>query len=145
MNKLNIYEDYTPLPIFNNKIIKKCINRILLDHNIQNGSIQFIIVNDDFLSDMKKKYFKIDVYTDVIAFNLGENDASLEGEVYISWDRILENAKKLEIMLDDEFKRIIIHGVLHLIGYNDKTEYEKYRMTELENKYMAKYKMNFYT
>ena len=144
MIKIDISEDYDPLPKFYSERIKSCINTILIDHKMENGFIHFVIVNDNFLHKMKKKYFNMDVFTDVMTFNLEDESENLDGEIYISWDRILENAKKLEIMPNDEFKRIIIHGVLHLIGYDDQTDKDKSKMTELENLYMSQHKMDFY-
>ena len=145
MIEINISEDCDRLPKFYSERIKICINTILIDHKMENGFIHFVIVNDDLLHKMKKKYFNMDVFTDVMTFNLEDESENLDGEIYISWDRILENAKKLEIIPNDEFKRIIIHGVLHLIGYDDQTDKDKSKMTELENLYMSKYKMDFYS
>ena len=145
MIEINISEDYDPLPKFYSERIKSCINTILIDHKMENGFIHFVIVNDDLLRKMKKKYFNMDVFSDVMTFNLEDESEDLDGEIYISWDRILENAKKLEIISNDEFKRIIIHGVLHLIGYDDQTDKDKSKMTELENLYMSQHKMDFYS
>ena len=145
MIKIDISEDYDPLPKFHSNRIRNCINIILIDNKMENGFIHFVIVNDDFLRKMKNKYFNLDVFTDVLAFNLEDESEDIDGEIYISWDRILDNAKKLEIIPNEEFKRILIHGVLHLIGYDDQTDKDKSKMTELENLYMSKYKMDFYS
>ena len=72
----------------------------------------------------------------VISFNLEEPNEDIEGEIYISMDRIIDNAKSLKSSINMELKRIIIHGTLHLIGYNDKTNSQKKNMTRLENKYL---------
>jgi len=94
---------------------------------------------------MKKQYFDMDVFTDVMAFNLEEVGEQLDGEVYISWERIVENAKTLKLAVNNEFKRILIHGVLHLIGFDDQTKKEKTEMTTLENLYISKFNMSFYS
>ena len=145
MIKIDISEDYLPLPKFYYDRIKSCINTILIDHKMENSFIHFVIVNDELLSKMKKKYFNMDVYTDVMAFNLEDEGKDIDGEIYISWDRILDNASKFEIIPNDEFKRIVIHGVLHLIGYDDQTDKDKSKMKELENLYMSRYEMDFYS
>ena len=77
----------------------------------------------------------MDVFTDVMAFNLGD-DKNIDGEIYISIDDVLENSKLFSKTFNDEFKRIIIHGILHLCGYDDKTKEEKENMTLLEEKYL---------
>ena len=85
---------------------------------------------------MKNKYFEQDLYTDVISFNLEDANEDIEGEIYVSMDRVIDNAKSLKSSINMELKRIIIHGTLHLIGYNDQTNSQKENMTRLENKYL---------
>ena len=80
-----------------------------------------------------------------MAFNLEENGQDLDGEIYISWDRILENASKLNQSYQNEFKRVLIHGVLHLIGFDDQTDEDKSQMTSLENLYIQKHPEEFYS
>jgi len=143
--KVDISEDYDPLPHFKYDNISNCVNILLNDYQIEYGYINFIIVNDNTLRKMKKQYFDMDVFTDVMAFNLEEDGEQLDGEVYISWERIVENAKTLKLAVNDEFKRILIHGVLHLIGFDDQTKKEKTEMTTLENLYISKFNMAFYS
>ena len=96
------------------------------------------MTDDDSLRLMKKEYFNQDLYTDVIAFNI--DDDPFEGEIYISHDRIKDNAKKFNQSFEDELKRILIHGSLHLCGYDDKTPTEKLEMTSLEENYLEKFR-----
>ena len=77
----------------------------------------------------------MDGYTDVMAFNLGDKN-KIEGEVYISVEDVLENSKLYSKTFNEEFLRIVIHGLLHLLGYDDKTKKEKDNMTLLEEKYL---------
>ena len=111
------------------------------------NSIVFIFIVLLFLSaffsgseiaflNLKKQYFNEDVYTDVISFNLEEPGDPIDGEIYISLPRIIDNANQYDSNLNDEFKRIIIHGLLHLVGYNDLTNSDKKQMTSLEDKYI---------
>ena len=85
---------------------------------------------------MKKDYFNIDVYTDVIAFNLEDKNDCLDGEIYISIDDVIENSKIFSKSINNEFARILIHGILHLLGYDDKTKLQKDQMSQLENHYL---------
>ena len=82
------------------------------------------------------KYFNQNYYTDVIAFNLNNQDEDIVGEIYVSIDDIKQNAEKFNVTFNNEFKRIIIHGLLHIIGYDDDTQNKKEIMTSFENKYM---------
>ena len=116
--------------------INKTCEEILLNNGHKNADISFIITTDTKLSELKKMFFNKDVLTDVISFNLEENGKTIEGEVYISLQRVEENAIKFGEDLMSELKRVIIHGSLHLIGLNDKTTNEKKRMTNLENNYI---------
>ena len=112
------------------KIVKETFNL----KNILNYDISLVFVSDEYLSDLKKKYFKINQYTDVIAFRLNEyGEPFVEGEVYISLTRAKENAKIFDEPYSREVSRLIIHGCLHLIGLKDKTHREKENMTNNED------------
>lgn len=122
----------------NKSSIQSLLENILLDNKQNTGSINIIMTDDDTLRLMKKEYFNQDLYTDVIAFNIDDNP--FEGEIYISLDRIKDNAKKFNQSFEDELKRILIHGSLHLCGYDDKTPKEKLEMTSLEENYLEKFR-----
>ena len=122
----------------NKSSIQGLLENILFDNKQNTGSINIIMTDDETLRRMKKEYFNQDLYTDVIAFNIDDNP--FEGEIYISHDRIKDNAKKFNQSFEDELKRILIHGSLHLCGYDDKTPKEKLEMTSLEENYLEKFK-----
>lgn len=145
MIKIEISEDYDPLPSYSFEKINHCVKSIFIDHKIQSGNVHFIIVTDNFLRKLKYQYFELDVFTDVITFNLEDEGEDIDGEIYISWDRILENAEYHSKNPQEEFKRILIHGVLHLIGYDDQTDDDKSQMTKLEDLYIAKFPEEFYS
>ena len=94
-------------------------------------------MDDNALRLMKKEYFNQDLYTDVIAFNIEEDP--FEGEIYISHQRVKENAEKYKQSFHRELKRVIIHGALHLCGYDDQTSEEKSVMTSMEENYLVKF------
>ena len=122
----------------NKSSIQSLLENILLDNKQNTGSINIIMTDDDTLRLMKKEYFNQDLYTDVIAFNIDDNP--FEGEIYISHDRIKDNAKKFNQSFEEELKRILIHGSLHLCGYDDKSPKEKLEMTSLEENYLEKFR-----
>ncbi|NOZ08172.1 MAG: rRNA maturation RNase YbeY [FCB group bacterium] len=117
-------------------VLENCCRTVLRDHDCRRGEITFIFTTDAPLNKLKIQYFDQDVLTDVIAFNLEEEGQPLEGEVYISWDRTLENANLFREEPARELKRLAIHAILHLIGFDDGTEQEKARMSKLENHYL---------
>ena len=118
--------------------VSSCAEKIVVEtfnfKNILSYEVSLVFVSDDYLSDLKKKYFKKDQYTDVIAFRLNEyEEPFVEGEVYISLVRAKENAQSLDEPFSREVSRLIIHGCLHLIGLKDKTDIEKENMTNNED------------
>ena len=119
-----------PISLHVEKIVKETFNF----KNILNYDISLVFVSDEYLSDLKEKYFKMNQYTDVIAFRLNEYGTPfVEGEVYISLPRAKENAKIFDEPYSREVSRLIIHGCLHLIGLKDKTNIEKENMTNNED------------
>ena len=115
---------------------KEVISMVLSEHGYSKANISIVLIDDDSLRKMKKKYFGEDLYTDIISFNIEENP--FEGELYVSYDRVKSNAIKFNEKYHIELKRVIIHGLLHLCGYDDSTKEEKNKMTELEDKYLKK-------
>ena len=130
------YDDMEKPDIDENWVRSVCEN-ILMDSNQDEASITFIFSNDDKLRKLKKEYFGEDVYTDTISFNLEEESDPIEGEVYISLERVSENAHTFQQDFITEYKRVIIHGCLHLLGYNDELPEDKIKMTELEETYLS--------
>ena len=117
--------------------VRSVCEYILMDSNQDEASITFIFSNDDKLRKLKKEYFGEDVFTDTISFNLEEESDPIEGEVYISLDRVSENAHTFQQDFITEYKRVIIHGCLHLLGHNDELPEDKIKMTELEETYLS--------
>ena len=127
--------------LYNNSIlsidsdsIQNLSKLVLNDHGYLSGKINIIITDDESLRKMKLEFFNEDVFTDVIAFNLEQDP--FEGEIYISSDRVKDNAKIYKQKFRDELKRVIIHGLLHLCGHKDSTTSEKENMNLLEDKFL---------
>ena len=135
MISVTIHNDFDDKLKINKGAICKLSTEVFKREKFNNSQIDIILTDKKFLNSLKKKYFNMDVFTDVMAFNLGD-DKNIDGEIYISIDDVLENSKLFSKTFNDEFKRIIIHGILHLCGYDDKTKEEKENMTLLEEKYL---------
>ena len=121
----------------NKSKILKIADIIFKNEKIFFEKINIILEDDKYLLSLKNQYFNQNVYTDVIAFNLADSGQPIDGEIYISLPRIIDNANEYNSNLNDEFKRIIIHGLLHLAGYDDQTVSDKKHMTDLENQYIS--------
>jgi rRNA maturation RNase YbeY len=136
---INVSVDCDPtLECPNKKLVIKLVKSILNKYEIGVGNISIIFGSDELLSNLKKEFFQKDHWTDVIAFRLNEYDEKdVEGEIYISIPRANENAKSFDEPLEREVARLIIHGCLHLVGFNDKSEKEKTEMTKKENNLLS--------
>ncbi|MCD6101073.1 MAG: rRNA maturation RNase YbeY [Candidatus Marinimicrobia bacterium] len=98
--------------------------------------ITIVVSDDKILNELKKKYFGEDLLTDTISFNFNQKNEPVEGEIYISIDRIKENAKDYNESFDRELVRVLIHSILHLFGYEDQTPQGKKQMEALQNFYL---------
>ena len=130
------FDQVNKFSIHNNWIQTLC-QTILNDNGHNEATITIIFSNDSKLCKLKKEYFGKGVFTDTISFNLEEKGNPIEGEIYISLDRVTENSKIFNQDFIKECKRVIIHSCLHLLGYNDELPDEKAKMTELEELYLS--------
>lgn len=99
-------------------------------------TINFIFCSDQYLKRMNVQYLEHNTFTDVITFDYG-NTSAVHGDVFISVDRVSENAGKFKSDIDDELHRVMVHGVLHLLGYSDKTKAAKTLMRKKEDAYLS--------
>jgi len=106
---------------------------VLDQHNGKAKNVNYIFCSDQYLLKINQEYLNHNTYTDIITFENTEETGKLEADIFISIDRVKENAQKLASNSDSELHRVIIHGVLHLLGFNDKTEADKNRMREKED------------
>lgn len=100
--------------------------------------LNFIFCSDNYLLGINQHYLKHDTFTDIITFDNSEAPGLVLGDIFISMERVKENAEKFKVPHRDELHRIMIHGVLHLLGYTDKGKNDKEKMTEKENHYLSR-------
>ncbi len=102
------------------------------------GDLNFIITNDESLKEINRKFLNHDYYTDVISFRYSKGNI-IDGEVYISKDTVKSNAKNYKVSYKKEMLRVIVHGILHLCGFDDKTKFQKQRMRKMEDYWLNEY------
>ena len=102
--------------------------------------INYIFCSDNYLLEINRSFLNHDYFTDIITFNNSEKKKELEAELYISIPRVKDNAKNEDVSFEEELNRVMIHGVLHLIGYKDKTKQQKELMREKENSSLKLFK-----
>ena len=129
------FEDIQPFSIRKSHI-KKHINNLIVNELKECGEISVVFCSDKYLLEMNKQYLNHDYYTDIITFDYVEGD-KISGDLFISFERIIDNAKQFDSELVREVYRVVFHGVLHLVGYKDKTDNEQKIMTEKENFYLS--------
>jgi len=119
----------------NEDVYATWISDVIHSENKNIGEISYIFCDDEYLLEINKQYLNHDYYTDIITFNYNKG-SSLNGEIYISEPRVRENAEKFGTAFGSEMRRVIFHGFLHLCGYDDRTEGEKNKMSEMEEMYL---------
>jgi probable rRNA maturation factor len=117
--------------------LKRWINDCIRTENKKPGDINVIFCSDEHLLEMNRTHLGHDYYTDIITFDFTRDDL-ISGDLYISFDRVKENADKNQVTVQNETYRVIIHGVMHLCGYKDKTKNEASLMREQEAKCLSK-------
>ena len=118
--------------------IKELTEKVWQAESKNNASLTIILVDDSYIKKLNKDFLNKNSVTDVIAFPLSnEAEDVFEGEIYISVDRVLENTSIYNVELGVELKRMAVHGVLHFLGYKDKSDTEKHEMTARENYYLS--------
>jgi probable rRNA maturation factor len=119
------------------KKTRSIVEEVIRKENKISGDLNFILTTSEYLKEINVKYLEHDYDTDVITFNYNEG-LKVSGEVYIGFEAVKENALNYNVSLRQEINRVIIHGVLHLTGYNDKSKREKAVMAKLEDKWLER-------
>jgi probable rRNA maturation factor len=137
MSAILFFSEKIRFRLSNSKKTVSWIKSVIKKEGCTLGSLNYIFCSDEYLKTINTQYLKHNTYTDIVTFNFNPTVTEIEGEIYISIDRVRENAKTFKSNLQTELHRVIIHGVLHLIGFNDKTKREKSLMREKEDTYLS--------
>lgn len=129
---ISFYAEELAMPEFDKQSIAEWIEGIISEKGFSMWNISIIFCSDDYLLNINRQYLNHDYYTDVITFDYSENKL-ISGDIFISVEMIRYNAEKYAKIEKNELLRVIIHGVLHLCGYKDKTSAQKEEMTNQEN------------
>jgi len=116
--------------------LKNWLRMVMRYENHREGDVTYIFCDDDFLLNTNRVFLDHDTLTDIITFPTSSNENIISGEIYISIPRVQENAKLHKKSFYNELSRVLVHGVLHLVGYNDKTGLEKTEMRAKEDYYL---------
>jgi probable rRNA maturation factor len=139
---INFFNEDIVLPKLPFPSIKKWIKTIIATFDCKAGDISFIFCSDDYLLNINQSFLKHDYFTDIITFNYN-SDKLISGDIFISVETVRLNAVEFNVSEQDEFLRVIIHGILHLLGFNDQIENETKEMRRQENLAIEKFKSSF--
>ena len=137
MARVDFFNQDISFKLANPAKTRKWIQEVITREKKGLAHLNYIFCSDDHLLGINQQYLKHKTLTDIITFDNSEAGGMIEGDIFISIDRVRENAEALETVFDDELHRVIIHGVLHLIGYGDKSPGEKSRMRKKEDAYLS--------
>lgn len=132
MSSIHFFSHEVRFTLKNSRKVKSWIKRIVDKEGVSIQEINYIFCSDSYLLSLNQGFLKHNTFTDIITFDNSEDPSSLEGEIYISIERVKENAKKYNVPIEDELSRVMIHGVLHLLGFTDKKPTEKALMRKKE-------------
>ncbi|MGE8556363.1 MAG: rRNA maturation RNase YbeY [Chryseobacterium jejuense] len=130
---------YENLPESVNTDYKQWLEDLILSEGKKLGEINYIFCDDEYLLKINQDYLQHDYYTDIITFDYVKGK-TISAEIFVSLQRISDNASTLSRDYEDELRRVLAHGILHLIGYKDKTEEEEKEMRRMEDVYLEKYR-----
>ena len=133
--KINFHYDIVKFRLRESNAVKKIIARIISDAGLKAGILEIIFTSDKKLQEINSEFLGHEYYTDIVTFNYN-TARTVNGEIYISAERVKENAEKYNTKLKAEERRVIFHGVLHLCGYDDRTKEQKKKMREMEDLYL---------
>jgi probable rRNA maturation factor len=138
MPAISFFEEDINYKLKNKALVRQWIKDAIVAEGFKLKELNYIFCSDAYLLTLNQQYLDHDTYTDIITFDNSEVEGDIVGDIFISIERIRENAIKFGHSETDELHRVIIHGALHLVGYTDKSVVTKKKMTQKEDEYLAK-------
>lgn len=136
MNSISFSYNETPFRLRQSRFIKQWIGKVAALHKREIEAVGVVFCTDDFLLGLNQQFLSHDYYTDIITFDYCEGKR-LTGEIYISIDRVRDNARQLGVPVTEELHRVLAHGFLHLIGFTDTTDASRNRMRKEEDRALS--------
>jgi rRNA maturation RNase YbeY len=138
MPAIQFFEEDISYKLKNKTAVRKWITETIEAEGFKLAELTYVFCSDEYLLQINQQYLDHDTYTDIITFDNSEEHSTIAGDIFISIERIKENAAKFAVTEAQELHRVIIHGALHLLGYKDKSVADKKKMTLKEDHYLSK-------
>jgi probable rRNA maturation factor len=138
MPAIQFFEEDITYKVKNKTAVRKWITDTIVAEGFKLAELTYVFCSDEYLLQINQQYLDHDTYTDIITFDNSEEHSTIAGDIFISIERIKENAAKFAVTETQELHRVIIHGALHLLGYKDKSVSDKKKMTLKEDHYLSK-------
>lgn len=135
MTSIHFHAENIPLPLKKIRATRSWLANVITEEKSILGDLNYIFCSDEHLLQINKEYLDHDYYTDIITFDYTEEN-TVSGDLFISIDRIRDNAKTRSLKVRNELDRVLVHGLLHLLGYKDKTQEEQAEMRSKEDYYL---------
>lgn len=136
---INFFEEDIQFKLSSKAKIKDWVKNTIIEEGYSLGAINYIFCSDQYLLQINIDYLNHDYFTDIITFNTSDSDSIISSDIFISVDRVKENSSMNGISFIEELMRVMIHGILHLIGYDDHTDEDVLLMRSKENYYLEKF------
>ena len=133
---INFHSEAINFKVVNPIKTKRWLKSVIKAEGFELSEINYVFCNDEYLHSINFEYLDHDTLTDIITFDNSEEDELIEGDIFVSIERIIDNTKDFNTTFEQEFKRVIVHGILHLCGYCDKTDENEKQMREKEDYYL---------
>lgn len=133
MPNINYFSEDVDFSLQHEEKISQWLEDIAASHEYRIETINYIFCSDDYLLDINKTYLQHDYYTDIITFDNSSNHDLIESDIFISIDRVTDNAQEMGVPFEEELHRVLAHGLLHLVGFDDKGDDHKILMRQKED------------
>lgn len=133
---IRFFNEDVPYKLLQKRILSQWLKKQAEQEGYSVGDLNYVFCSDEHILQVNRDYLQHDYYTDIITFDQSEEEELIEGDIFISVDRVADNASQLSITAEQEMRRVLAHGMLHLCGYSDKTDEEEAHMRTKEDEWL---------
>ncbi|SOD95813.1 rRNA maturation RNase YbeY [Spirosoma fluviale] len=135
---IRFFNEDVPYKLAQKQVIRQWLKQQAEAEGFSVGDLNYMFCSDEHVLQVNRDYLQHDYYTDIITFDMSEEEGKIEGDIFISVERVVDNASKLAVPAEQEMRRILAHGLLHLCGYGDKTDEEAAQMRLKEDEWISR-------